>query len=165
MHFGDPLQFSFFIAGGIFGFMQGLAPTIVSELFGLTNFASNYALLTTMFIFSSFSIANGLMSWNYDLFSNHHHPSQCHGSRCHKLGFYICAGLCTFACVLSIILTIRRKEFYHMMHKYALLLIHLWCLRTAFLLIMIDPSDRLWIWSCSSLIPPCDTCVCVGRPL
>ena len=102
-----------------------MAPTIVSELFGLGYFASNYAALTTMFIFSSFSIANGLMSWNYDLYSDHHTPPRCHGSHCYQLGFYICAALCIVAFVLSVALTVRKKALYLMMHQCVLQCSHM----------------------------------------
>jgi hypothetical protein len=106
-------------AGASFGFLQGLAPTIVSELFGLAYFASNYALVCTMFIVSSFSIAHGLMSWNYDMYSNHHTPPTCHGTQCFQTGFYICTALCGLSCVLSSTLTRRRKPFYQLLLKYA----------------------------------------------
>jgi hypothetical protein len=112
-----------YVAGGTFGFLQGLAPTIVSELFGLAYFASNYALVCTMFIVSSFSIAHGVMSWNYDMYSNQDIPPTCHGPRCFQMGFYICTALCGVSCVLSSILTIRRKSFYQLLHKYALYLL------------------------------------------
>jgi hypothetical protein len=69
-----------------------------------------------MFIVSSFAIANGLMSWNYDLYADGE-THVCHGTHCFRIGFFICAGLCAAAVVLSLVLSQRRREFYACIHK------------------------------------------------
>jgi hypothetical protein len=97
--------------GGTFGFIQALAPTITSELFGLNNFATNTAFISTMFIVTSFSIANGMTNLIYKRHTTlgEHH---CKGPACFRLTFLLCTLIGIAAALCSAVLTGRRMQHY-----------------------------------------------------
>lgn len=105
-------------AGFTFGYIQALAPTITSELFGLAHFATNTAFISTMFIFTSFAMANGMSSWIYRVHVQppHHH---CMGPACFRLSFLACALAGVAAGLASLVLTTRRVKYYRRMIKCA----------------------------------------------
>jgi hypothetical protein len=104
-------------AGYIFGFVQALGPTVVSELFGLANFATNSAFVSTMFIASSFGIATTLTNWGYDRAANAQGAEACQGNVCFGPAFWICAVLGMFATLCSTILTVRKRKYYHRLDR------------------------------------------------
>ena len=97
--------------GFLFGFTQGLVPTIVSELFGLVHFASNYAMLNTTLISGSLLMATLLPSAVYE---RHTAPGEafCRGPRCFRLAFIANAALCLTAIAAVALLTARTRSVY-----------------------------------------------------
>ena len=112
-------------AGYIFGFVQALGPTVVSELFGLANFATNSAFVSTMFIASSFGIATTLTNWGYDRAANAQGAEECQGKVCFGPAFWICAVLGMVATLCSTILTVRKRKYYHRLDRCDFLGLHL----------------------------------------
>jgi MFS family permease len=106
-------------AGYVFGFLQALAPTITSELFGLAHFATNAAFISTMFIAASFGIASALTGY---LYKANIAPgmSECFGRECFQLSFLTCAAISAIATACSVVLTVRRRKFYRRIARCAL---------------------------------------------
>lgn len=111
------------LPGLTFGYIQALAPTITSELFGLAHFATNTAFVSTMFIVTSFAMANGMSSWIYRAHIRPPHR-HCLGPGCFRLSFLVCTVVGVAAGLASLMLTTRRVKYYRRMTKCAL---HLCC--------------------------------------
>jgi hypothetical protein len=99
--------------------VQALGPTVVSELFGLAHFATNAAFVSTMFIASSFGIATTLTNWYYDA-ATQPGERECHGHACFATSFWICTAFGLGATAFSVVLTIRRRTYYHRMERCAI---------------------------------------------
>ena len=107
-------------AGYVFGFVQALGPTVVSECFGLSHFATNSAFVSTMFIASSFGIAKSLSNWSYRA-GIKDGEGECHGQICFARAFWACTVISLIATLCSVVLTIKRRAYYRRMFRCALL--------------------------------------------
>ncbi|KAK9818432.1 hypothetical protein WJX72_012528 [[Myrmecia] bisecta] len=102
------------LTGMAFGGFQGLTPAVTSELFGLQNFATNYALVQLGSALGSTFLATWLAGTMYDR-ALERHPSPtgtCIGTDCFRTTFLIVAGLSGLAMLLSLLLWSRTRNVY-----------------------------------------------------
>lgn len=113
------LNLSSFLTGFAFGGMQGIAPAITSELFGLENFATNYAIIQAGPALGSYSmatvLAGAMYSWAMD--HDHQHGNFCSGPTCFRYTFLLVALLCTLTTILATVVWARSRESYKQVIK------------------------------------------------
>mmetsp|Transcript_14199 Transcript_14199/g.42879 ORF Transcript_14199/g.42879 Transcript_14199/m.42879 type:complete len:728 (-) Transcript_14199:369-2552(-) len=108
------LNASAFLAGFAFGGMQGITPAITSELFGLENFATNYAIIQAGPAIGSYAMATSLAGAMYNWVMDHYHQKGhfCRGPLCFRYTFLIVAALAVVATIFATIVWARSREAY-----------------------------------------------------
>jgi hypothetical protein len=112
------LNASSFLAGFAFGGMQGITPAITSELFGLQNFATNYAIIQMGPALGSYLMATKLAAAMYNyVMRQQGHANMCRGPSCFRWTFLVVAALCTVATCLALLLWYRSRAAYRSVIK------------------------------------------------
>lgn len=108
------LNLASFLTGFAFGGMQGITPAITSELFGLENFATNYAIIQAGPAVGSYTMATALAGAIYQWSMEHDHEQGnfCTGPTCFRYTFLIVAALCLLTTVLATLVWWRSRESY-----------------------------------------------------
>jgi MFS family permease len=118
------LNLSSFLSGFAFGGMQGITPAITSELFGLQNFATNYAIVQMGPALGSYTMATELAAAMYNrvMAGQPHHGKHggdgaCHGPYCFRWTFLMVAALCCVATAFAAALWYRSRTAYQQVIK------------------------------------------------
>jgi hypothetical protein len=153
-------------AGFFFGLQQSIAPTMVSELFGLAHFATNTAMLSTMFVASSFGLASALPSWVIRRAEGApgSHGAPCRGAACFRLTFLVVAAAACVATALALLLAARKAKFYARISRCVLWLQGLWS-GLAMQGVTADQPLRTFTTCLLAVSFAVSLCVCVCVPL
>ncbi|KAK9813424.1 hypothetical protein WJX73_007856 [Symbiochloris irregularis] len=100
------------LSGLAFGGMQGIAPAITSEIFGMTHFATNYSLLQLGPAIGSTVLATYLAGTLYTRAGHAHGETECTGQDCFRLTFIVCAALGLVAILAAVLLWRRTQPLY-----------------------------------------------------
>lgn len=101
------------LSGLAFGGFQGVVPAITSEIFGLRNFATNYAMIQLGPAAGSYFLATYLAGTLFDREARKFKHGACKGPACFRLAFLVIAGFALLALILSVVLHRRTKHLYH----------------------------------------------------
>ncbi|KAK3265188.1 hypothetical protein CYMTET_26110 [Cymbomonas tetramitiformis] len=97
--------------GFLYGGVWSVAPSVISEVFGLKHMGSNYGLVVPGATIGGLLFSTLLTA---DVYKSHTNGNgECRGNACFQLSFLVIGGCCAFVSVLSIILQRRVR------HKYA----------------------------------------------
>eukprot|EP00884_Botryococcus_braunii_P011944 jgi/Botrbrau1/20750/Bobra.0058s0078.1 len=105
---------SAFLTGFTFGGMQGVVPAVTSEIFGLRNFATNYALVQLGPATGSYTLATFLAGHLYEQRGRAHGDpaGTCRGRDCFRWTFIVVTGLSGVAAAVSLLLWRRTQHLY-----------------------------------------------------
>jgi MFS family permease len=99
-HHARPLFLTFALAGYAYGGLWAIAPTMLSEIFGLTNFGKVYGLVTTAPAIASL-VFNGVASIVYEAHVEGDDSKSCYGSDCFWGSLIFGASVCLVVSVGS----------------------------------------------------------------
>ena len=101
------------VIGGIaYGAFNSLCPTLISEIFGLDNFAAIYGTNSLALGIGSYVIGTKLAGGVYDAHAIPPAHKVCYKETCFQDAYIVCAALCTTAALVSFYLARRTKPRY-----------------------------------------------------
>lgn len=115
------LYFGVVLVGLAYGSMWAMVPSVISELFGLKHFASNYTVASTAPSLGSLLLSAQLAARVYDSHARVYEDgnTECYGHQCYRATFVFISLACLLAALLCAAVVVRTRPLYAALRRTA----------------------------------------------